>query len=43
DAGDDTLTGAPDDGSVDTLNGGLGIDTCQGPAPDGDILTGCNT
>jgi Ca2+-binding RTX toxin-like protein len=41
DDGDDVLTGAPNDSSVDRLNGGLGTDFCQGPGPDRDILTGC--
>jgi len=27
---------------VDTLNGGQGSDTCQGPGPDGDTLVSCN-
>ena len=42
DPGDDTLTGPPNDSSVDTLNGGAGNDICLGPFPDGDSLTDCN-
>jgi hypothetical protein len=40
-AGNDTLVGASNDGSQDSLDGGLGIDTCQGPAPDPDIHANC--
>lgn len=41
DDGDDVLSGAPNDSNVDRLDGGPGIDLCQGPGPDRDILTGC--
>jgi Ca2+-binding RTX toxin-like protein len=41
DAASDSLTGRPNDLSMDRVNGGLGTDVCQGPGPDGDILTGC--
>lgn len=40
-AGNDTLIGASNDGSQDSLDGGDGIDTCQGPAPDPDIHASC--
>jgi Ca2+-binding RTX toxin-like protein len=39
-AGNDILVGASNDGSQDTVAGGDGFDTCQGPAPDPDIHTG---
>jgi Ca2+-binding RTX toxin-like protein len=40
-AGDDTLIGASNDGNQDSLFAGDGTDTCQGPAPDPDILDSC--
>jgi hypothetical protein len=39
--GNDTLTGPSNDGSQDSLDGGLGTDICQGPAPDPDIHASC--
>jgi hypothetical protein len=40
-AGNDTLIGASNDGLQDSLFAGDGTDTCQGPAPDGDIHNSC--
>jgi hypothetical protein len=40
-AGNDNLVGASNDGSQDSLFAGDGTDTCQGPAPDGDIHNSC--
>jgi hypothetical protein len=40
-AGDDNLVGPSNDGLQDSLDGGDGVDTCQGPPPDGDIHASC--
>ena len=42
-AGNDSLVGPSFDGSNDSLFAGDGTDTCQGPAPDGDIHNSCES
>ena len=41
DEGDDDLVGPHDDGSVDTMNGGSGVNTCSPINPDGDSAAFC--